>query len=146
MDDLDLSKHLPDGYRKATKEFLLTHWTELAASCYAGYLEEGRGLTYLCITGGKCQSVYLTWTWLQANWDELLKHADPSIQDKVTRWMPNYPPDEECVLLFDFPEANASAVLRVKALVVSDIRQKAGVALVEQRCAEVEIQGAIATL
>ena len=66
-------------------------------------------------------TMYLSWLWLQTNWDKLLGDADSSIQNSIKRLVPCYNPEEECVFLFEFPEDDQvqSAVMRVTGSVLS---------------------------
>lgn len=69
---------------------------------------------------------YLSWTWLQDNWDRLLGDADLSIQSSIRRSLPTYNSDDECVLLFEFDDGSPSAVIRVTKSVFSWISQQPG--------------------
>ena len=85
----------------------------------------------LFIACGGLNFTYLSWTWLQANWDELLGDADLSIQRAIKRLIHCYSPDDECVFLFEFPEDDEaqSAVMRVTRSVLSIVSQEPGVAV-----------------
>ena len=130
-DEIDLLKYLPERYRNAVERIFIANWAELAAECYANYLEEGRGLMGLFIASGDLNPMYLSWPWLQTNWDELLGDADPSIQNSIKRLAPCYNPYNECVFLFEFPEDDQvqSAVMQVTGSVLLIVGQNPGVAV-----------------
>lgn len=129
-ESLDLLDLLPNQYRSTTERFLLNHWVDLAALCYAHYVNEGRGVMLLAVTGTQFESHYLPWVQLQAHWHDLLADADCSIQTSLQRLVPVYNPDEECVFLFEFPDDELmSVVMRVTRAALSVVQQRPGVAV-----------------
>lgn len=129
-ESLDLLDLLPNQYRSDTERFLLHHWVELAALCYAHYLSEGRGVMLLGVTGTEFESHYLPWTQLRVHWHDLLADADRSIQTSLQQLIPAYNPDEDCVFLFEFPDDELmSVVMRVTWAALSTVYQRPGVAI-----------------
>jgi hypothetical protein len=127
---LDLLNLLPDRYKTAIERFLLNHWVDLAALCYAHYVNEGRGVMLLAVTGTQFESHYLPWAQLQVHWHDLLADADRSIQTSLQQLVPIYNPDEECVFLFEFPDDELmSVVMRVTQAALSVVQQRPGVAV-----------------
>lgn len=125
-DELDILKYIPDRHRRVIERFLLENWSRLAFECYGNYLEKGRGMMTVFMAGDTLDLMYVSWSWLQDNWDRLLGDADRSIQNSIRQLLPDYNPDDECVLLFEFDDGEPSAVIRVTRSVFSWVSQRPG--------------------
>ena len=125
-DELDILKYIPDRHRRVIEQFFIENWSRLAFECYGNYLEKGRGMMTVFMSGDTLDFMYVSWTWLQENWDRLLGDADPFIQNSIRRLLPTYNPDDECVLLFEFDDGEPSAVIRVTRSVFSWVSQQFG--------------------
>ena len=90
----------------------------------------------LFMEGSSLSPTYLSWTWLQTNWDELSGDIAPSVQTSIQRLVPRYNPETECVFLFEFPGDEDSAVMRVTAAAAVTFSQRSGVAVPRIRRAE----------
>ena len=84
-DELDILKYIPDRHRRIIEQFFIENWSRLAFECYGNYLEKGRGMMTAFISGDTLDLMYVSWSWLQENWDRLLGDADPSIQNSIRR-------------------------------------------------------------
>ncbi len=130
MEDLDLLKSVPASYRLSVEQYMLRHWSELAAECYGNYRQKGLGLMVLLMAEGCVERTYLDWDCLQANWDALLGDADEPIQSAIKRLVPTYCPEDECVFCLEFAAAEVpSVVWRVTRSVLSIVSQVPGVAV-----------------
>ena len=135
-DEIDLLRYVPEHYRELIDQILIAHWTELVADCYTHYLQQGRGLMGLFMEGSSLSPTYLSWSWLQMNWDELSGDIAPSVQKSIQRLVPRYNPETECVFLFEFPGEEDSAVMRVTEAAAVTFSQRSGVAVPRIRRAE----------
>ena len=135
-DEIDLLRYVPERYREAIDQFLIENWIALVATCYTHYLQEGRGLMGLFIEGDSLSPTYLSWSWLQMNWDELSGDIAPSVQKSIQRLVPLYNPETECVFLFEFPGEEDSVVMRVTEAAAVTFSQRSGVAVPRIRRAE----------
>ena len=128
-DELDILKYIPDRHGPVIERFLIENWSRLAFECYGNYLEKGRGMMTVFMSGDTLDLMYVSWSWLQENWDRLRGDADPSIQRSIRRSLPTSNPDDECVVLFEFDDGEPSAVIRVTRSVFAWVSQQPGAAV-----------------
>ena len=111
--DIDDLKHVPEGHRLIVEQFIIHNWGQLAADCYRNYLEQGRGMMSLFLSGDHIDLMYVSWDWLQLNWDNAFDKADRSMKETIKQLLPVYNPEDECVVLFESDEEELASVIRV---------------------------------
>lgn len=127
----NLLELIPEPFRDDVHEYLLTNWAMLSAFSYRSFLRRGKGL--IAIEYGKSEIAYLPWSFLQAEWDDLMQHTDESLQQNIRSFLETYNPEEEIVVFFEFPmEENNGRILKISASAIAVISEAGSIGVLAE--------------